>query len=125
MAKSIEKRIGTVSKEICDRYNIHEFQGFEIYQELRVYRHVEKHAKEFKSIGNFQSAIFNIEKMIANSLFVYYDKIRKSLQYFGEINEYVCYVVKIKIKKNRCYLATLYPISKEKLNRIKEQSYFK
>ena len=66
----------------------------------------------------------NIDLIIKETLFVYYDKSRNSLLYFKEIDENVCVVVKLTLRKNiDCYFATVYPISKNKINKYIEKSY--
>ena len=67
---------------------------------------------------NEETAIREIKEIIANPYFVYYDNLRKSLLYFKQLDENVCVVVKLILKKNtNCYVATLYPISKKKIER--------
>ena len=125
MYKREIKKIGKISKEICDRYNIYEFENYEICQSMDLYSHVNKHIKDFKDIHSFEKALLSIDKIIKKPLFVSYDKNRRSLSYYGKIDEYVCCIVKIKISRRYCYVATIYPVSKKKLNKAKEQSYLR
>ena len=125
MAKErIRKIVGRISREVAVRYNLYELEGQEIVQSLDLYAHTVKHIKEFKSIDSYNNSLLNLEEILKNPYFVYYDKLKKSLQYFCEIDEDVCVVVKLKIKsKDDNYVSTIYPISKSKINRIKERSY--
>lgn len=66
-----------------------------------MYKHIEKHIPEFKNLDSYKSPIKNIEKIINNPNFVYYDYNKKSLLYFKEIKEDVCVVVKLKLRKNK------------------------
>ena len=44
--------------------------------------------------------------------------------YFKEVDENVCIVVKLNLRKNKdSYVATVYPISKTKIDKYKELSY--
>ena len=125
MAKErIKKIVGRISRDVAIRYNLYELEGQEIVQSLDLYAHTFKHIKEFKSIDNYNNAVLNLEEILKNPYFAYYDKSRNSLQYFCEIDEYVCAVVKLKIRsKDDNYVSTIYPISKSKINKIKEKSY--
>lgn len=120
----IKKIVGRISDEVANRYKLYEYRGVEIVQALDLYSHVHKHIHEFKSVDSFNKAIFNIDKIISDPYFVYYDKNKNSLHYFAELDEYTCVIVKISLKKNKdTYVATVYPISKEKIDKYKEKSY--
>ena len=73
----------------------------------------------------YYNNITGLDKIINNPIHVTYEKEKKSLLYYGKINEYVCCVVKIRITKNDCYVATVYPVNEKKLNKVIEQSYIK
>lgn len=125
MAKGrINKIVGIISDEIVERYKLYDYRNTEIVQSLDLYQHVAKHAKEFESVDSYNHTMANISNIIANPFFVYYDSSRNSLQYFKEIDENVCAVVKLKLRKNKDnYVASVYPVSKSKIIRLKEQSY--
>ena len=120
--KRICKIVGIVSEEVVKRYNLYDYRNTKIVQSLDLYQHVSKHIKEFKSVDSFNRAIFNIEKIIANPYFVYYDSLRNSLLYFNKIDENVCVVVRLN-KDN--YVASIYQVNMHKILRLKEQSYIK
>lgn len=72
----------------------------------------------------FNNTLKNISNIIAEPIFVYYGSNRNSLLYFKEINENVCVVVKLNLRKNKDnYVATVYPTSMKKIMKYKEQSY--
>ena len=57
-----------------------------------------------------------------NPYYVYYEKDRNSLLYFSELSENVCVVVKLKLRENKDnYVATVYPLSKDKVEKFKEK----
>ena len=115
----IKKVVGVISDNIVKKYDLYNHQNEVIIQSLDLYAHIHKHIKEFKSIDSFHKAIFNIDKIIKNPYFVYYEKNRNSLHYFGFIEEYVCIIVKISLKKNKdTYVSTIYPISKNKIDKL-------
>lgn len=68
--------------------------------------------------------MLHIPSIISNTLFVYYNPHKNSLLYFKEIDGNVCAVVKLALRKNKnTYVATVYPISKNKIQKYIEQSY--
>lgn len=122
--RKINKIVGRISNDIVERYKLYEYRNEEIVQSLDLYKHVAKHAEEFESVDSFNHTLTNIEKIIADPIFVYYDANRNSLSYFKEIDENVCVVVKLKLKKNKDnYVASVFPVSVKKIERLKEQSY--
>lgn len=125
MAKEkIKKIVGRISNEIVERYKLYDYREKEIVQSLDLYQHVAKHVQDFKSVDSYNHAITNISEIIASPIFVYYDSERNSLLYFKEIDEDVCVVVKLNLRKNKDnYVASVYPVNKRKIERLKEQSY--
>lgn len=122
--KDKEKIVGIVSEEIIDRYKLYDYRNYKIVQTLSLYKHIEKHIPEFKNLDSYKSTIKNIEKIINNPNFVYYDYNKKTLSYFKKIKEDVCVVVKLKLRKNKKnYISTIYPISKNKITKYIEKSY--
>lgn len=119
-----KKIVGRISDEVVDRYKLYEYRNEEIVQSLDLYLHITKHIHEFESVDSYNNTISNIPQIISDPLFVYHDSTRNSLLYFKEIDENVCAVVKLNLRKNKdSYVASVYPVSKEKIQRYKEQSY--
>lgn len=123
MAKEkIKKIVGVVSSEIAEKYNLKEYENQEIIQSLDLYKHIHKHIDEFDSVDSYNHAILNVDKIISDPYFVYYEEERNSLLYYKEIDEYVCVVVKLKLRKNKeNYIATIYPCTKSKIEKLKQK----
>lgn len=120
----INKIVGRISDDVVEKYKLYDYRDKEIVQSLDLYVRVAKHAKEFKSVDSFNHTLSSISEIISNPYFVYYDPSRNSLLYFKEIDESVCTVVKLNLRKNKdTYVATVYPISKSKIEKYIEQSY--
>ena len=120
----INKIVGKISNEIVEKYKLYDYKNKEIIQSLDLYVRVAKHAKEFEIVDSFNHTLSNVSKVILEPYFVYYDSSRNSLLYFKEIDENVCVVVKLNLRKNKdTYVATVYPISKNKIQKYIEQSY--
>ncbi len=120
----INKVVGKISDEIADKYNLDAYRNQDIVQSLDLYIHIAKHAKEFKNVDSYNKTIQNISQIIAKPFFVYYDLNRNSLLYFKELDEDVCIVVKLNLRKNKDnYISTIYPINKNKIQKYIEKSY--
>ena len=114
--------IDVIDKDIVDKYDLKVYQNTAIIQDMNLYLHTYKNLKEFKTIDNYNYAIFNIDKIIKDPYYVFYDNEKKSFLYFKEMNEDVCAVVKLNIKKNKdTYVSTLYPINKNKIQKYKNK----
>ena len=85
--KRITKIIGTISNEIIEKYQLYEYKNIKIVQSLDLYVHISKHVLEFTSIDNYNKTINNIENIINDPDFVYYNKKRNSLQYYKKLDE--------------------------------------
>ena len=91
-----------------------------------MYVHIEKYIKDFKSVDSFNYTISNINKIIKEPMFVYYEKDRKSLLYYKKLLDNVCVVVKLKLRENKdSYIASVYPVSEYKIKKMIEKSYLK
>ena len=120
----INKIVGRISEEVVEKYKLYDYRNKEIVQSLDLYVHVAKHAKEFQSVDSFNHALSSISEIISNPYFVYHDSSRSSLLYFKVVDENVCVVVKLNLRKNKdSYVATIYPISNNKIDKYKELSY--
>lgn len=117
MAKGrIKKVVGKISDEIVEKYNLYDYRNMEIIQSFDLYQHIQKHIYEFESIDSYNHTISNIPKIISEPLFVYYDSERNSLLYFKKIDENICVVVKLNLRKNKdTYISTIYPLSEAKI----------
>ena len=71
--KRITKIIGTISNEIIEKYQLYEYKNIKIVQSLDLYVHISKHVLEFTSIDSYNKTINNIENIINDPDFVYYN----------------------------------------------------
>lgn len=123
-SKPIIKVVGKISDNIIKKYNLYDYKNKEIVQSLDLYIHINKHKHEFKNIESYNHAVENISEIINDPYFVYYDRERNSLLYFKKIDENVCVVVKLNLRKNKVnYVSTIYPINEKKIQKYIEQSY--
>ena len=123
MKKKFNKVVGRISRKIARKYDLQEYENQIIIQSGGLYKHTYKHISEFTSIDSYNYAMSNINKIIKKILFVYFDKKRKSLLYFGKFKDEICIVVKLKLKHSGDnYVATFYPVNQSKINRLKEKS---
>ena len=122
--KENKKIVGVISDEIVEKYKLYEYRNETIVQSLDSYQHIAKHIQEFENVDSYNNTVNSISNIIKNSKFVYYNSSKNSLLYFKKIDENVCVVVKLKLRKNKdTYVATIYPISETKINKYIELSY--
>lgn len=125
MVKKDVKIVGKITEKVASEHKISEIVNRPIVQSLDFYVHIAKHVKEFKTVENYMSALTNIPNVLNNPEFTYYNKEKESILYYAKINEITCYVVKLNLTNDYCYLASLFPISLKKLEKKKEESYMR
>ncbi len=123
MKKRDTKIVGKITEQIALNHRLSELTDRPIVQSLDFYIHIAKHVKEFKTVENYMNALNNIPNVLINPEFTYYDKEKESILYYAKINEVTCYVVKLNLTNDYCYLASLYPVSLKKMEKKKEESY--
>ena len=124
--KMFIKEVGYINADIIEKYNLHNYAKKPIVRSLDLYAHIEKHKEDFKNNKSFYYTIDNIDLIITNPDFTYYEKSRNSLLYFKKLYENVCVVVKLNLRENKnSYIASIYPISEYKLQKFIEKSYIK
>ena len=83
-----------------------------------------KHVRGFEIVGRFTHVLSKIFEIILNSCFAHCNMLRSSLAYFNEIDENLCPVIKLNLRKNKnLYVASVYLINKRKMDKYKELSY--
>lgn len=121
MAKKYKtKEIGKITDNIAKKHNIEQYINYPIVQSLGLPYHTSKHANDFHTVDSYNQTLLNVEKVIKKPYHVEYDKKRNSLKYYGKVEQYTCIVVNI--LENNAYVSTIYPISKVKIDKIKEKS---
>ncbi len=120
MAKKYKtKEIGKITDSVSKKCDIEQYTNFLIVQSLGLPYHTSKHANDFHTVDNYNQTLSNIEKIIEQPYYVEYDKNRNSIKYYGKIEQYTCIVVNI--LENHAYVSTMYPISKKKIDKMKEE----
>lgn len=111
------KLVGYISKEAIISYELKEQLNKPILQSLKLYKHTAKHVEDFKSVDSFNKTMSNINKIISDPYFIYYDKKKQSLRYYKCLDEFVCVIVKLTNKKH-LYVFTVYPVSQDKIHKL-------
>lgn len=114
------KIVGSISEQIANDNNISQYENLEIVQSTKLDIHTNKHANDFFSIDSYYNTLMNLDKIIKKPYHVEYDKKRQSLKYYGKVDQYVCVVVKLDRKE--IYISTIYPQSKDKIDKLKNKS---
>ena len=112
-------KVGKLTENFCKKYGITDGMGFDIVQSIGLVYHVQKHTSNFLNLNNYTDALSNISKVIASPIFVYFDSARNSIRFYKKLQQYVCVVVNI--DKTVAHVATVYPINKKKIDRLKQK----
>ena len=112
-------KVGKLTESLCKKYGITSGMGFDIVQSMGLIYHVQKHSQNFLNIQNYTLALNSIKKILSSPAFVYFDDSRNSIKFFKKLNQYICVVVNI--EKNRAYVATIYPVNKKKIDKLKQK----
>ena len=120
MGERFIKKLGKINEKYIEEFKLYKHKDKIITQSLDLYIHVQKHIKQFQSIDSYNNTIFNIEKIISNPDFVYFDKEKNSLRYFKYIDEYVCAIIKL-TNKRELYIATIYPVNKKTIDKLEQK----
>ena len=113
------KMVGKITKKVVRDNNISEYVNMDIVQSSKLDIHTNKHIDQFFSIDSYHNTLLNVNKIINNPYYVEYDKNKKSLKYYGKVDQYVCVVVKF--DKHGAFISTIYPQSKKKIDKIKNE----
>lgn len=114
------KLIGHITKDAIISSELKLYLGRPILQSLKLYKHTVKHTEDFKSVDSFNRTMSSIGEVIKDPYFIYYDKEKQSLRYYKLLDEFVCVIVKLTNKKH-LYVFTVYPVSKDKIQKLEWQ----
>lgn len=116
------KLVGYILEQAIISSELSEHLNKPILQSLKLYKHTVKHVEDFKNVDSYNNTMSNIDKIISDPYFIYYDKEKHSLRYYRLLDEFVCVIVKLSNKK-RLYVYTVYPVGKDKIQKLEwEQS---
>ena len=113
------KKVGIITKNIANRYNIHEHINKHIVQSSKLDIHTNKHANQFFSIDSYHNTLLNTGKIINHPYYVEYDNKKQALKFYGKVDQYVCIIVKF--NKREDFISTIYPQSKKKIDKMKSK----
>lgn len=77
--KKNRKIVGTLDKDIINKWILSEPKDLKIYQSTGLYKHIFKHIKEYSSIDSANYTIDHIEDIIANPEYISYNIKQKSI----------------------------------------------
>ena len=113
------KIIGNISSQIAHDNNLLQYENQEIVQSTILDIHTNKHANDFFSIDSYHNTLMKLDEIIKNPYYVEYDATRQCIKYYGRVDQYVCVIVKL--DKKGSYVSTIYPQSKEKIDKLKNK----
>ena len=111
------KLIGTITKEIAEKWCHPELSDKPIYQFPKIHKHTEKHFLQFK-LGERSKdyTMLHIKDVILNPDYVCYNLKNEGFEYHKKLLEYVVVTVKpTNDDPNIFCISTIYPSSKSKM----------
>lgn len=121
-----EKILGKISDEIVIQWNIPEQKGKKIviYPEAKEHSR-NRHINDYSSKKDYYFVMDYLEEIIQNPDYVFYDKAKKGLEYYKEVNKNILVAVRINNGKE-LKVKSIYPVEKEKIeNRKKKEEQMK
>ena len=89
----MKKEIWKLEEELAIEKGIEKHAGKKIVQYEGLLKHIAKHESEYISIESCEYTINNIQNIIKNHDYVYYNEEKQGLEYYKELMEKVCVVV--------------------------------
>lgn len=121
----MKKEIWKLEEELAIEKGIEKHAGKKIVQYEGLLKHIAKHEREYISIESCEYTINNIQNIIKNHDYVYYNEEKQGLEYYKELMEKVCVVVQI-VNKRELPVVSVYPVPDKKIsNRKYKEQYNK
>lgn len=105
----MKKEIWKLEEELAIEKGIEKHAGKKIVQYEGLLKHIAKHESEYISIESCEYTINNIQNIIKNHDYVYYNEEKQGLEYYKELMEKVCVVVQI-VNKRELPVVSVYPV---------------
>ena len=84
-----------LNSRICNNKELNEHKGKSIVLDNNLFKHISKHKKEYISTKSYNKTLKNIDLIIKNPDYVFYNKNRNGLEFYKHILEKLCVVVQI------------------------------
>ncbi len=96
----MKRILGQISNEVVQQWNIPEQKGKKIvmYPEAKEHSR-ERHIDEYPSEEDYYFVMDSLEEIIQNPDYVFYDKSKKELEYYKEINSNILVAMRTRTEK--------------------------
>ncbi len=122
----MKKILGKVSDEIAKQWEIPEQKGknIVIYEEAMEHSR-KRHISDYSTKDDYYLVMNSLKNIIQNPDYVFYDKIKKGLEYYKKINYNI--LVAIRVNNGReLKVKSVYPVEDKKIeNRKKKEEQMK
>lgn len=116
--------LGKVDKEISEKYKIPEYANKKIVLYPNDKKHCEKrHLKDFSNPKHFYYVMSNLDVIISNPDFVFFNKNNSSLEYYKNIWQDISVRVRVEYGAE-LKVKTFFPVEKTKIEEKKAKSKF-
>lgn len=116
----MKKIIGKVSKNIAEKWYINDFIDKKIVFYDDRFEHCKEHINDYSNKNNFYHTYNNLNKIISNPDYVYYDVDKKGLEYYKKLDDNILVAVRIKTG-NELKVKSFYPVEKSKIENRKKK----
>lgn len=126
MKKRIVKIMGSITKDIAEKWYLDEQKDKTILQEAGLFKHIAPHAEQYESIESLNYTMEHMSDVINEPDFVFYNVSKNGIEYYKKLLENVVVVV-TPTRKRELYISSVYPVDEMKLSnrKIREKSEIK
>lgn len=122
----MKRILGEISDEVVQQWNIPEQKNKKIVMYPEAKEHSkERHINDYPNEESYYFVMASLEEIINSPDYVFYDKSKRGLEYYKEINCNI--LVAIRVNDGReLKVKSVYPVEKEKIeNRKKKEEQMK
>lgn len=112
--------LGTINQDIIEKWYLDEYKDKKIVFYLDRKALCEEHLSQYKDESNYYYVMANLEKIIKEPDYVYYDVDKNGLEYYKNIKENILVAIKIS-NGNELKVRSIYPVTETKIKNRKKK----
>ena len=117
----MKRILGKINPEIIEQWELYDHKNKKIVMYEDAKEHSEsKHLNEFSSIEDYYAVMASLEDIIKNPDYVFYDKLKKGLEYYKNVNSNVLVAVRVD-DGSELKVKSVYPVKQEKIENRKKK----
>lgn len=112
--------LGEISQDIIDKWYLDKYKNKKIVFYLDRKEHCKEHLKQYAKEEDYYYVMANLENIINNPDYTYYDVNKKGLEFYKKMKENVLVAVRIS-PGNELKVKSVYPVSDLKIENRKKK----